>query len=162
MKWRAAAGVLCYGNIPDRLKSKIYRAVFRPVAMYATECWPVTKEAERRLDGMEMKMLRMTAGITRLDRVSNMDVRRKFGVAPISSKMRESRLRWYGHVLRGDENTLRKIGLKFDVPGRRPGGRPKQRWPDNFHADLKVDRAQDRRTEAQRTLPPSETNAKKK
>ncbi|VDP09227.1 unnamed protein product [Heligmosomoides polygyrus] len=44
------------------------RAV-RPVAMYGAECWPATKEVETRLSVMETKMLRCTAGVTRMDRI---------------------------------------------------------------------------------------------
>ncbi|EYB97639.1 hypothetical protein Y032_0139g2136 [Ancylostoma ceylanicum] len=47
-------GVLCDKNIPDRFKSKVYRAVVQSVALYGAECWPATKEVERRLsDGDE-------------------------------------------------------------------------------------------------------------
>ncbi|VDO91216.1 unnamed protein product [Heligmosomoides polygyrus] len=52
---------------------------------------------------METKMLRWTAGVTRMDRIRNDAIRQKFGVAPITDKMREARLRWYGHVLRGEK-----------------------------------------------------------
>ncbi|PIO71067.1 hypothetical protein TELCIR_07040 [Teladorsagia circumcincta] len=52
---------------------------------------------------MEAKMLRWTAGVTRLDRILNDAIRERFGVAPIADKMREARLRWYGHVLRGSD-----------------------------------------------------------
>ncbi|VDP14487.1 unnamed protein product [Heligmosomoides polygyrus] len=37
-KWRSLTGVLCDRKIPEHLKSKIYRAVVRPVAMYGAEC----------------------------------------------------------------------------------------------------------------------------
>ena len=116
----------------------------------------MTKEAEQRLDVMEMKMLRIAAGLTRLDRVCNMDVRGKFGVIPVSFKMRESRLRRHGHVLRGDENTVWKVGLGFEVAGKRPRGRPKQGWLDTLHVDLRVasfhpDWAQHRSVWRQRT-----------
>ncbi|VDO74488.1 unnamed protein product [Heligmosomoides polygyrus] len=87
---------------------------------------------------METKMLRWTAGVTRMDRIRNDAIRQKFGVAPIADKMREARLRWYGHVLRGEENSVRKIGLNFEVIGKRPRGRPKQCWSDTLHMDLKV------------------------
>ncbi|VDO69441.1 unnamed protein product [Heligmosomoides polygyrus] len=73
-----------------------------------------------------------------MDRIRNDAIRQKFGVAPIADKMREARLRWYGHVLRGEEDSVRKIGLKFEVVGKRPRGRPKQRWSDTLHMDLKV------------------------
>ncbi|VDO18782.1 unnamed protein product [Heligmosomoides polygyrus] len=73
-----------------------------------------------------------------MDRIRNDAIRQKFGVAPIADKMREARLRWYGHVLRGKEDSVRKIGLNFEVIGKRPRVRPKQRWLDTLHADLKI------------------------
>ncbi|VDO60701.1 unnamed protein product [Heligmosomoides polygyrus] len=87
---------------------------------------------------METKMLRWMAGVTRLDRIRNDAIRQKFGVAAIADKMREARLRWDGHVLRGNEDSVRKIGLNFEVLGKRPRGRPKQRWADTLHKDFKV------------------------
>ncbi|VDO87027.1 unnamed protein product [Heligmosomoides polygyrus] len=87
---------------------------------------------------MGTKMLRWTAGITRLDSVRNDAIRQRFGVAPIAEKLREARLRWYGHVLPANEDTLREIGLNLEDPGKRPRGRPKQRWLDTLHFDLKM------------------------
>ncbi|VDP53500.1 unnamed protein product [Heligmosomoides polygyrus] len=94
-------------------------------------------------------MLRWTAGVTRMDRVRNNAIRQKFGVALIAEKMREARLLWYGHILGGKEDSVRKIGLELDVSGRRPRGRPKQCWSDTLHTDMKVtgvhpDQAHDR------------------
>ncbi|VDP56203.1 unnamed protein product [Heligmosomoides polygyrus] len=162
-KWRSLTGLLCDRKMPEHLKSNIYRAVVRPVAMYGAECWPVTKEVETRLSVMETKMLRWTAGVTRMDRIRNDAIRQKFGVAPIADKshahgphpkrcysaekfgvapiadkMREARLRWYGHVLRGREDSVGKRGLNFEVMGNRPRGRPKQRWSDTLHMDMNV------------------------
>ncbi|VDP05237.1 unnamed protein product [Heligmosomoides polygyrus] len=79
-------------------------------------------------------MLRWTAGVTRMDRIRNL----KFSVVPIADKMREARLRWYGHVLRGKEYSIRKIGLELEVSGSRPRRRPKQRLSDTLHTDMKV------------------------
>ncbi|EYC38229.1 hypothetical protein Y032_0732g1921 [Ancylostoma ceylanicum] len=56
LKWRSLTGVLYDKNIPDRTKPKIYRFVVRPVALYATQCWPAAKEIERRLGVMKMKI----------------------------------------------------------------------------------------------------------
>ncbi|VDO82669.1 unnamed protein product [Heligmosomoides polygyrus] len=53
------------------LRSKIYRAVEQPVAMYGAECWPAIKEAETRLSVIETKMLRCTAGVKSMDRIRN-------------------------------------------------------------------------------------------
>ncbi|VDP13565.1 unnamed protein product [Heligmosomoides polygyrus] len=74
-----------------------------------------TKEVKSGLSVMETKMLRWTAGVTRMDRIRNDVLRQKFSIAPIADEMREARSRWYGHVLRGKEDTARKIGLNFEV-----------------------------------------------
>uniref|UniRef100_A0A183GVR1 L51_S25_CI-B8 domain-containing protein n=1 Tax=Heligmosomoides polygyrus TaxID=6339 RepID=A0A183GVR1_HELPZ len=65
-KRRSLTGVLCDKKIRERFKSKIYRAVVRPIAMYGAECRPVTKEVETSLNVMETKMLRWTAGVMRM------------------------------------------------------------------------------------------------
>jgi len=39
-------------------------------------------------------------GYTRLVRINNMMITKKVGVTPIEDKMRETRLRWFGHIKR--------------------------------------------------------------
>ena len=48
----------------------------------------------------EMRMVRWMCGFTRLDRIRNGVIRSLAEVASIEEKMRESRLRWFGHVKR--------------------------------------------------------------
>ncbi|KAK6742827.1 hypothetical protein RB195_010223 [Necator americanus] len=131
-----ATGVLCDKKVPVRLKSKIYRTVVRPVALYGCECWPTMKALERVLHAMEMRMLRWTIGVTLKEKVSNDTVRSIFGVVPITEKMKEARLRWFGHVLRREEDSVAKTALKLDVSGVRPRGRPKIRWLDGVKLDM--------------------------
>ncbi|VDP26983.1 unnamed protein product [Heligmosomoides polygyrus] len=47
-KWRPLTGVLCDKKIPERLESKIYRAVVRPVSIYGAECWSLLKKLKSR------------------------------------------------------------------------------------------------------------------
>ncbi|EPB79311.1 hypothetical protein ANCCEY_01604 [Ancylostoma ceylanicum] len=84
----------------------MYRTVVRPVAFYGAECWPTTLKHEQTLHTMEMRMLRWTQGLTRLDRVRNDDVRAMFGVAPIVAKMREARLLHSPRIVKEDRNTM--------------------------------------------------------
>lgn len=137
MKWRATTGIMCDRKMKDSIKSKIYRSVIRPIALYGAECWPITKKAERRLAVMETKMLRWTSGFSLLNRVRNDDIYRRYGVMPISEKMLEARLRWFGHTLRAHDGSIAKAGLKIDFKGKRPKGRPRQRWSDTLHKDLR-------------------------
>ena len=39
-----------------------------------------------------------------------------------------SSMRWYGHVLRKDDENVTVKALKFEVSGGRGRGRPKQLW----------------------------------
>lgn len=137
MKWRQVTGVLCDRRIPNRLKSKIYKSVVRPVALYGSECWPATAKHEQALHTMEMRMLRWCLGLTRWDHVMNTDVRKRMGIAPITDKMQEARLRWYGHVVQSDENSVVRTALRLSPQGRRPRGRPKRRWMDRIKDDVK-------------------------
>ena len=52
------------------------------------------------MDVTEMKMLRLMSGYTLKDRIRNDHIHERVGVAPISEKMGEYRLRWYVHVQR--------------------------------------------------------------
>ena len=45
--------------------------------------------------------------------------------APLS---RSSRLRWYGHVLRKEDNDWVKKCMEYEVEGARPRGRPEKTW----------------------------------
>ncbi|EYC26828.1 hypothetical protein Y032_0010g985 [Ancylostoma ceylanicum] len=92
LKWRSLTGVLCDKNIPDRLKSRIYRTVIRPVALYATGCWPATKEVERRLGVMEMKMSRWMLLATTISATKT------FGIGSASPRWQTSSAR---HVFDG-------------------------------------------------------------
>ena len=54
----------------------------------------------------------------------------------ISKKMQESRLKWYEHVLRREDEYVGKSVMAMEVPGKRRRGRPKRRWLDSIRNDL--------------------------
>ena len=54
----------------------------------------------------------------------------------ISTKVQESRLKWYGHVLRREDEYVGRRVMVMYVPEKRSGGRPKRRWLDNIRNNL--------------------------
>ena len=54
----------------------------------------------------------------------------------MSKKVQESRLKWYGHVLRREDEYVDKRVMVMEVPGKRNTGRPKRRWLDSIMNDL--------------------------
>ncbi|KAK3523086.1 hypothetical protein QTP86_013134 [Hemibagrus guttatus] len=58
------------------------------------------KRQESELEVAELKMLRFSLGVTRLDRIRNEYIRGTAHVGRLGDKVRETRLRWFGHVQR--------------------------------------------------------------
>ena len=128
--------ILCDRRISLRVKGKVYKTVVRPAMMYGAETWAVKKAQEKKLDVAEMRMLRWMSGVTKLDRIRNERIRGTTKVGEISKKVQESRLKWYGHVLRREEEYVGKRVMAMEVPGKRRRGRPKRRWMDTIGNDL--------------------------
>jgi len=91
---------LCDRRMPIAVKGKVYRTMIRPALIYGSEAWTLRRREEERLERTEMRMLRWILGLTLKDRKRNDDIRCIIGVACITDKVREARLRWYGHIQR--------------------------------------------------------------
>ncbi|KAK3515253.1 hypothetical protein QTP70_013016, partial [Hemibagrus guttatus] len=98
--WRKVSGVLCDRNISARIKGKVYRTVVRPAMLYGLETVSLKKRQESELEVAELKMLRFSLGVTRLDRIRNEYIRGTAHVGRLGDKVREAKLRWFGHVQR--------------------------------------------------------------
>ncbi|KAE8662040.1 hypothetical protein F3Y22_tig00113721pilonHSYRG00141 [Hibiscus syriacus] len=135
-KWRAATGVLCDKKVPLKLKEKFYRMTIRPALLYGSECWAIKKDHVRRIEVAEMRMLRWTCGRTLWDMITNSTIRMSLRVVSASEKLRERRLRWFGHVLRRlPSDAVRRVE-SITVDGARRRGRPRQKWEDCLRSDL--------------------------
>ena len=69
------------------------------------------------------------------ERMRNEDIRQELKVAELREKIRECRLRWYGHVKRMEENEFVRWSAERSEPGTRRGGRPRKRWMDCVRDD---------------------------
>ncbi|KAK3561046.1 hypothetical protein QTP86_026392, partial [Hemibagrus guttatus] len=98
--WRKVSGVLCDQKISARIKGKVYRTVVRAAMLYGLETVSLRKRQESELEVAELKMLRFSLGVTRLDRIRNEYIRGTAHVGRLGDKVREARLRWFGHVQR--------------------------------------------------------------
>ena len=84
----------------------------------------------------EMHMLRWMCGHILIDRIRNQEFRNKLKVAPISGKMRENRLRWFGHVQRKTFDAPVRRVESIIVEGKRSRGRPRRTWDEQIRVDL--------------------------
>ena len=127
-KWREISSLLTNKNIPLRNRAGVYCACVRPVMLYGAETWATTEAIERKINSSDQRMLRHMAYVRWEDRVSNDEVRRRCGVENIIDILRRSRLRWYGHVKRREDDHILRRALVMDVDGVRPRGRPRKVW----------------------------------
>jgi len=76
-----------------------------------------------------MKMIRWICGHTRLDKIRNKVIRGKVRVASIEEKMREVRLRWFGHLRRRPRDTpVRRCETIKCLDYRGSRGKLKKSW----------------------------------
>ena len=52
-------------------------------------------------------------------------------------KIREGRVRWYGHVMRRDQDYIGRKMMEIELPGKRKRGRPKRRFLDVVKEDMR-------------------------
>ena len=128
--WRRVSKVICDRRLPARIKGKVYSSVVRQAMVYGLETVAVTKKQVEKMEVAEMKMLRFAMGVTRKDKIRNEHIRSTVKVERLGMKMREGRLRWYGHVMRRDQEYVGRKMIEMELPGKRKRGRPKRKFLD--------------------------------
>lgn len=98
-------------NLSTRNSHQVANVKSTTVCPTCHPCWLPIKDADWRLDGIETNILRGISSVRHYDHIRN-DIRNRCGIVPIVEKLRERRLRCNGYVIRHDENSLAKIGLK--------------------------------------------------
>ena len=104
--WRKVSGIICDRRFSARVKGKVYSSIVRPAMVYGLETVAVIKKQVEEMEVAEMKMLRFAMGVTRKDKIRNNYIRCTVKVQQLGMKMKEGRLRWYGHVMRRDQKYI--------------------------------------------------------
>ena len=65
-------------------------------------------------------------GVIKKDKIRNEYIRSTVKVEPLKMKLRESRLRWYGQVMRKDQEYVEKKVIEIELPGKRKKGDQKE------------------------------------
>ena len=97
---------------------------------------------ERKRDGNFEKnrraMIRAMCGVKLFDRRNSEELMDMLGIKESLDRMaKASSIRWYGHVLRKEDQHVIVKALKFEVSGNRGRGRPKQTWKKQVENEMK-------------------------
>jgi len=85
-----------------------------------------------------MRMMRWMCGTSLHEKQRGEDLLQSMGLTKITDEIRQSRLRWYGHVVRREENHWLKKAWRFEVVGPKPQGRPWKTWDETLAEHLRL------------------------
>ena len=106
--------------------------------LYGSETWLVRKENVVALQRAEMRMVRWMCGIKLKDRFPNNELRERLVIDDIALVLQQNRLRWYGQVLRKEDDDWVKKRMEYEVEGPRPRGRLKRTWREVVKEDCQA------------------------
>jgi len=83
-----------------------------------------------------MCMISCMYGVKLDERKTSEKLRELLGLEPVRLMIKKSRLRWFGHVERKDDNNWVKRCITWEVEGIRLRGRLKKTWWDCVRNDM--------------------------
>ena len=95
----------------------------------------------------ELKMLRFSFGVTRMDNIRNECIRGTAQVGRFGEKTRVARLMWYGHLRRKDDRCIGIRMLRMTLQGNTKLGRSKRRFMEVVKDDTGEVEVTDENTE---------------
>lgn len=105
LKWRENSGMLCDKKLPMKLKEKLYSTVMRLTLTYGSKCWSLLDRHKKKMTATEMKMVRISSGITKLDHIKSDQIRGSLHVKePIVDKLDQERIKWFEEVEEFSQN----------------------------------------------------------
>ena len=124
-KFRELSGMLMRRGVALKLNGKVCATCERSAMIYGSETWVMNVEQQRRLERVEMLMVRWMCVISLRERKTNDELQKMMGIEPVMDVVKRNRLRWLGHVLRKDESDWVRRVMEINVEGR---GRPRMMW----------------------------------
>src|SRR5260221_223706 len=132
-----------------KLKGKIYRACVQSVLVYGSETWPMKVEDAMRLQRTERAMVRRMCGVTLSERKNSEELISRLGIDCVTEMVARSRLRWFGHFERMEDEEWVTACRRVKVEGKGGRVRGRKTWQECVNEDmrkrgLKPEMAQDR------------------
>ena len=120
--------VLSSRHLSFKTRGRVYSSCVRSAMLHASETWPVTKPCLQLLQKNDRAMIRQICNVKPQDTatIRSTELLARLGIEDLDLKLKERRLRWYGHVERS--NGAVKTIFDIQINGKHGPGRPKMTW----------------------------------
>ena len=125
MKFRACGELLRGRSFSLRMKGMVYQSYVRSAMLYGSETWCL-RESEMAILRTERAMVRSMYGVKLVDRKNTEELMEMLGLKKTLDRMAKANgVRWYGRVIRREDDNILKKAMMMEVNGQRKRVRPK-------------------------------------
>ena len=113
-------------------KLRVVNATVVPTLTYGCEAWALQARHKGRIQATQMRVLRWIEGVSRLERIRNVDLRGRLRQKGVLDLVNRRQQKWKQRLEEMSNGRVTKMVYDGEVPGKRPRGRPRMRWTNNF------------------------------
>ena len=129
VRFRESGELLLGNKFLLKMKGKVYRCCIRSAILYGSEAWCLKENKKAMLSRTERAMVRAMCGQEVVDRKMTEEQMDMLGLKETIDRLATANeVRWYGHVLRRDDNSVSRVAMDLEVSGKRKRRRRKKTW----------------------------------
>ena len=138
MKFRECGELLRGRRFSLIMKGMVYQSCVRSTMLYGSKTWCLRESEMAILRRTERVMVRSMCGVKLADRKNTEELMEMLGLKKTLDRMaKANEVRWYGHVIREEDDNILKKAMMMEVNGQRKRGRPKMTWKRQVEESVK-------------------------
>ena len=123
VRFRERGELLLGSRFPLKIKGKVYRCCARSAILYGSEAWCLKENEKAILRRTERAMMRAMCDQKVVDRKTTEEQMDMLGLKENIDRLATANgVRWYGHVLRRDDDSVLRVALDLKVSANRKRG----------------------------------------
>ena len=125
-------------DIKTNTKLKIFNSSVKAVYLYGAETWKTTVALQRKAQSFINNCLRRILNIHWPEKISNKELWKRTNQMPPTVEIQKRRWTWIGHTLRKEDPSIPRHSLRWNPPGKRSVGRPRNTWRRSWESECKA------------------------
>ena len=120
MRFKECGELLLGNRFSLKMKGKVYRCCVRSAILCGSEAWCLKENEKAIRRRTKRAMVRAMCGQKVVDRKTTEEQMDLLGLKETVDQLAPTNgIRWYGHVLRRDDDSVLRVALNLEVSGKR-------------------------------------------